>query len=128
MFSRRWFRYNTDEGTVYAVNRDESNTELVNITSESQAIIAAGTKPLPRGITPRSIQIASADGLQKKLCVILSPIQYASLQVGAGFAVGVNDFSGIGTAQTWTIRIKSPEISRRQPYSGDTALIDGDNP
>lgn len=127
MYSMRWFKYTTDEGLVYGVKRDESNTELVNTTGDSSATIAAGTNALPKGYRARFISIFSPDGLQKKDCTILSAAQYAAIAIGASYNVGGADYSGIeGSAQGWIVRTKTPELLRRQPFNGDTGNVDGD--
>lgn len=127
-YSKRWFKYVDDIGSVYAINADESNTELVNLNTDSQAVIAAGTKSLPRGIKPRHVMLQSDDGLIKRKCYVLTQERYSDLLQGASYTLGANQFFGVQADTPVLIALKTPEISRRQPYQGDTQLIDGDNP
>jgi hypothetical protein len=126
--SKRWFRYTTDEGSVYALNIDESNTELVNTVAEAQAIIVAGTRPLPRGINARFVMLSSDDNLVKRKCFILSPEQFQSLAVGQAYTLTAAGNFGVSANTPVLIRLKNPELMRRQPFPGDTSQLDGDNP
>lgn len=124
MFSRRWYAYTADNGDVYAVNRDESNTELVSTTADANNV-TAGTKPLPKGITARSVIVQNGVGQQKE-CTVLTQAEYADLATGDAFSGTVE--SGVAAGTSWVIVRKNPELERRQPFNIDTGLNDGDQP
>lgn len=125
MFSMRWYPYTADNGDVYAVKRDESNTELVSSTADDK-VVTAGMVPLPRGIRPRSVVVSAAITGQQKECVLLTQAEYAALSVGDTFIGTGND--GVAVATVYTLIRKNPELIRRQPVSFDTGINDGDNP
>jgi hypothetical protein len=125
--SKRWFRYTDDGGQAYAIIRDESNTELVNTTEDSQANVT-GLDPLPKGREARYVMLSSADNLTKKKCTILTLSRYASLSTGDAFTLTANGNFGVPADTPVNIRLKQPQIERRQPFTGDTGHLDGDNP
>jgi hypothetical protein len=123
-FSKRWFPYTDDAGTVFAVLRDESNTELVSTTADT-ATVPAGTTPLASGITARYVTLRNADG-QFKDCTVLTSAEFVAISNGDAFAGTVYDNAAAATS--WVCVRKTPEIARRQPFAMDTGLTDGDNP
>lgn len=125
MGSRRWFRYVDDEGTARAVNRDESNTELVNIAADT-GVSVAGLEPLPQGVTARSVTLSDISGNVVRECIVLTPERYAALNNSVNFLLTAANFSGVATDTQTSIVRKNPELSRRQPRVGDTGQIDGD--
>lgn len=127
MGSKRWFRYVSDDGVPRAVERDESNTELVNVAADVNASVA-GLFPLPKGIKPRSVILESADGLISRECVILNPDRYNALNNATNFLLTAANFSGVAVDTPTSIVRKNPEIARRQPRTSDSGQLDGDNP
>lgn len=124
MFSKRWYPYEADNGDVYGVYRDESNTELVSTTADGKSV-TSGTVPLPSGWVARSVVVQNADGQQKECCV-LTLAEYADISTSDAFA-GTAE-SGVAAGTSWVVVRKNPEIQRRQPVNFDTGLKDGDNP
>lgn len=123
--SRRWFRYVDDEGTAYAINRDESNTELVNLAADYNLGVA-GLDPLPQGVKPRYVTLSSVSGEISRDCFVLTPTRYAALNTAINFLLTAANFSGVSSDTTVSLILKQPEISRRLPKNGDTGLNDGD--
>lgn len=124
MYSKRWFPYTNDDGSVYAVLRDESNTELVDATADA-AVAPSGTEPLPNGIKARYVTLRNAAG-QIKDCTVLTTAIYNGLSLSQAFA-GTNE-DGTVAGDSWVLIRKTPEIARRQPVNFDTGLLDGDQP
>lgn len=69
---RRWFGYVDDFGQAYAVELDESNTELVN-PSTAEAGTQVPTLTLPRTVQPRTLRYNDTSGLFSRSVVFLSP-------------------------------------------------------
>lgn len=126
--SKRWFRYVSDGGDVFAIQADESNTELVNQVADSNAIIPAGTGPLPKGFNARYVSLEDPTGNIKRKCYVLNATEYNGILNGASYTLTAAGNFGVGADTPVVVKIKQPEITRRQPFQGDTALIDGDNP
>lgn len=126
-YSRRWFRYSDDSGNDFAIQADESNVELINDVASTAANVNA-LNPLPKGIRPRSVYLQNPDGTIARKIPVLTQAQYAALNVGANYTLLANAFHGVQADTPVQIRRKDPELERRQPFTGDTQLIDGDNP
>jgi hypothetical protein len=124
MYSKRWFPYTKDDGTVVAVLRDESNTELVDSAADGLTP-PSGTPPLEQGVKARYVTLQNAAGQQKD-CTVLNVTQYNALSLSQAFA-GTNE-DGTVAGDSWVLVRKTPEISRRQPVNFDTGLTDGDQP
>lgn len=125
MYSRRWFRYTTDSNQIFAILADESNTELLNAPVVTQAGVAGLTR-LPQGITPRSVTVARNDGLIQRKIYILTQGAYAALNNAVDYQL--SSYSGVDSAEVVSIRRKNSEKVLRQPFTGDTGLVDGDIP
>lgn len=118
--SKRWFAYTTDNGTVYGLNLDESNTEAVNgsVGSLPPSLIDA----LPRNISPRRAFYASSDGSRTISAVCLTPATYLAAQTTN---TTISDpLSGGATDQLTLIRVTNEK--RRFIRRVDTGLTDGD--
>lgn len=126
--SKRWFLYTTDGGEDFAIQADESNTELVNPIGASGAVIPAGTLPLPKGVNARYVSLEDPTGSIRRIAYILTPTTYNTLTVNSPFTLTADGNFGVGADVPVLVKLKQPEIARRQPFQGDTALIDGDNP
>ena len=115
--SRKWFKYQTNGGAIYAINRDESNVEQVNGSVNDYG--DADTTPvaaIPRNIKPRALRYVSQDGLVSRTIVALTPAIFADPPNPIE-----DDVSGL------TLRLKAykgEEISA--PLGFDTGLQDGD--
>lgn len=124
MFSRRWFRYVSDDGSNLAVNRDESTTELVNPAAAASAAVV-GLLPLPMGQRPRTILMKSASG-NSKSATILTRAAYDAITIGQAFTEPT--FGSTASGTIFQVVLKNPELVRGRPISIDTGMIDGDNP
>lgn len=119
--SNKWFVYTTDDGTDFAINLDESNTEAVNGATQDYVPAVSIKYNLPRNVKPRAAYYASADGSRVLRCVALTQTIYN------GIPTNVSSISDpLTPANTLgLIRIR-PEIITRLPFAGDTGLNDGD--
>lgn len=115
--SLKFFRYLADDGTAFAVQRDESNVEALN-TGVGVAITPAEKYKLPSNVKPRSAVYVSLDGLVRRDIIILSPDIYNALTATTTI---VDQVSG----ETLTLKLKKGE-RLTLPSLSDTALLDGD--
>jgi hypothetical protein len=123
--SRRGFPYTDDEGTVWALSLDESNTELVNDGADS-LIPPTGAKGLPPEIKRRYVVLKSADGGTKKI-PILTRALFDGLSLGDAFgapAIGEEN----PALTSFVITQKVPERVLRAVVVLDTGKNDGDQP
>ena len=119
--SRKWFRYTTSGGDVFALNMDESNGEHVG--NEDVTGLASALVSLPRNIRPRFCVYRSADGRYTRKIPVSSP------------AAGIDDLpttlsvtpEGGGTAVTLNLSYFQGERITRIPTGADTGLNDGDD-
>jgi hypothetical protein len=115
--SRKWFKYTTTLGDneVFAVNRDESNTEAVNgssydfATGDNGVVIYA----LPRNLTPRRARYRTADGTRNILVTVLNE----DVEPPATIDYGGTTLSFAGTIPERIV----------QPVAFDSGLNDGDD-
>lgn len=124
MFSSRYYPYIADNGTTYAIYRDESNTEMVSSAANAKNIVS-GTLGLPKGWDARNVVVQNAAG-QQKTCYVLTQAEYATIVTGQSFVGTVE--SGVAAGTSWVCVRKNPETQRRQPVTIDTGLNDGDQP
>lgn len=121
--SQRGFAYTTDEGDVYSVRLDESNTELVNGVS---TLPPAGADGLAMDIRRRFVKLTAGNGSTKKVVVLTRDI-YDTITVGQTFAApAVGEENPAATA--FVVTQKYPERIFRRVSSVDTGKIDGDQP
>jgi len=123
-YSKRWFRYVSDDATNNAIFADESSIELVNPAAAASAAVT-GLLPLPKGVKIRKISLKSAAG-NSKTVAILTRAAYDAIAIGASFTDTA--FGEAGTGVIFQVVLKNPEIVRGRPISIDTGMIDGDNP
>lgn len=123
-YSKRWFRYVSDDATNNAIFADESSIELVNPAAAANAAVT-GLLPLPKGVKIRRISLKSAAG-NNKTVPILTRAAYDAILIGASFTDTA--FGEAGTGVIFQVVLKNPEIVRGRPISIDTGMIDGDNP
>lgn len=111
--SKKWFRYTTDAGDDYALQADESNTELaggaVDLTGGASTLYT-----LPRNVKPRYGRYVSADGLIVRNCF--------SCTLAATLTTPIIDPSSGVSLELRAIVAES----RTFPTGTDTGLIDGD--
>lgn len=119
--SRKWFRYTTAGGDVYALNMDESNGEHVgndDLTGFGSTLVS-----LPPNIRPRFCVYRSSDGRYSRRIPVSSP------------TTGIDDLpatlsitpEGGGTAVVLNLSYFQGERITRIPTGADTGLNDGDD-
>jgi hypothetical protein len=124
--SLKWFSYQADSGQTYAVLNDESKGEATLSTGGSAlSTVFGGITDIPRGITPRYVNAHDTTNPARRARFKISTIaNYANITS----ATEILEAAGDGTtATTWKVTSKRGETSRL-PGSGDTGLLDGDNP
>lgn len=123
--SRRGFPYTDDEGTVWGLNLDESNVEMVNTGADSFTP-PAGVATLPSNVQRRKVLLKASDGGTKTV-VVLTRALYDGLTIGQTLAT-----PAIGEenpeATPFVIVQKIPERILRPVVSLDTGKNDGDQP
>jgi len=125
--SIRGFRYTTDDGETLSLNRDESNTELVNAPVVTGAGVG-GLKKLYQGYSPRMVVLSNAERTIQRRCAVLTQAAYNGISQSQNFQATAANFSGVaGTVELFVIQ-KIPEKILRQPVSFDSGLNDGDQP
>lgn len=125
--SLRWFRYLSDNGTSYGVLLDESNTELLNAPVVTDASPAGLNQP-PKGLSPRSVTLESADGLVRRVAVILTQAAFAAISTATDYQLTAANFSGVAVDTVVNPVYTTAERFRRRPKRADTRQLDGDNP
>lgn len=116
--SNKWFVYTTDDGTNFALFRDESNMEAVNGATGDYTGTSTITYALPRNVKPRSIVYGNAAGTIRRTVPALTATIYTGI---AANATMVDDTSG----ETLTVVRKVGEVVAL-PKAADTGLDDGD--
>lgn len=121
--SQRDFNYVADDGTVWGLRLDESNTELVNLSANTGA--ATATHRLPSNITPRRAYVQDITGEIKRECTVLTLARFTALSGSTDL-----ELSGQDSNDTTDVRVfrKVPERETRLIKNFDTGLTDGDNP
>lgn len=122
--SKRKFLYTSDDGNQYAIDRDESNVETLNASSEQEdGIPPAGTPSLPQGYeTRQALLYQVSDPRIKRSVTILSQDVFGSLDASTNFSLQV-----VG-ATNQNFRISSLIGERRTGLTRiDTAQNDGDS-
>ena len=125
--SIRGFRYLTDSGETLSVNRDESNTELVNAPVITQSGVG-GLKKLYSGYRPRAVVLENSERTIKRTCVVLTQTAYNLITQSQNYLATAANFSGVSEDTPLFVTQKIPERITRQPVSFDSGLNDGDNP
>lgn len=113
--SIRWFPYTMDNGDIFGIKADESNTEAVNGTSIG---VPASIYSIPKNIKPRYGLFRSADGLTTRKCYFTSRETYDA--AGIGTTISVNGVTLYLSRKVGEIVSSAKTI--------DTGLTDGDNP
>lgn len=118
--SLRNFDYTSDDGTVYQINRDESNTEALNVGAGAPT----ATSVLPSGYEPRyALLYQVSNPLIKRKVTILEPTTFAAILGGTDYSLAV-----VGAAAA-NFRVSSLIGERRVGLvTSDTGQTDGDSP
>jgi hypothetical protein len=120
--SKRYFAYESDSGTVFAVLLDESNTEIVNGANANVPEIAARpTFFQPVGMKLRRFIFSNDDGTRQLSCVVLRPSTYATPTANIGAIP--DPLPGASGNLSFLRRV--PEVQRSIRW-GDSGLTDGD--
>lgn len=118
--SLKWFSYQSDDGTDWALFADESNVEAANGGTGSGAPPGQVYKP-PSNLRPRYAVFGNADETRTLRVPILTQAIYNGLDA----ADTIPDSIAGGAAVLNLIR-KRPEIISPIPTAFDTGLNDGD--
>jgi len=119
--SLKWFEYNIDDGTTFAVFMDESNGEAVGNTDWSSS--SSGLFKLPKNITPRYARYVSADGV-RSANIIIGDENATVTTVPATIDFQV---AGSATPVELTLTEFVGERIKLIPRADDTGLNDGDD-
>jgi len=74
--SKRWFAYTADDGSIFGIQLDESNTEAVNGTAG--ALPTGLTYSIPRNLKVR--EVFYGNSLRTIRVVVLTPAIYTAVQ------------------------------------------------
>lgn len=119
--SLRKFRYKSDDGTTYSINRDESNHETVNTADTT--LPAANTPSLPDGYETRYALLSNQDGSKKRRVTILDPTDFATINGSTPYTLQV-----VGSTSGEVFRVSSLIGEKRKGLIvSDTGQNDGDN-
>lgn len=115
--SLKGFKYTADDGTTWALLRDESNVEAVN-TGVAGIITPAEKYKVPRNLRPRSAVFVNAAGTIRRDVVVLTSARFAAL-------TGTDTITDQVSGQLLNLRFTKGEQISRVALS-DTGLNDGD--
>jgi len=121
--SKRWFSYTTDEGTVYGVFADESNTEAANATALTPALAVIDS--IPGNVKVRKAYYRSVDGTRTVSCVVLTQARYNTIQTSVPSIPDPLDTASGGTPSQLFFLRKTAE-RRRAIVRVDSGITDGD--
>jgi len=116
--SKKWFIYTTDDGTDFAILRDESNVEGTNAGTQDYPDGGTVKYSLPGNVKPRRIYFANAAGTIRREVVCLTQTIFDAVNGGSTMTDGVS-------GQTLTVSLKRGE-EIALPRGVDTGLTDGD--
>lgn len=114
--SLRGFTYSADDGTTWALLRDESNMEAVN--GAGNGITAASKYKAPSNLRVRSATYANTSGTIRRKIPVLTAAIFAALDPADTITDQVSD-------EVLRLRFTEGERVSLLPL-GDTALNDGD--
>jgi hypothetical protein len=117
--SLKWFPYTDDDGAIWALRLDESNTEACNGDVDYTGTPVL-TNSVPRNVRPRFAVYASPDGARNLRITILTPELYQGL--AAATPIIPDPFAAGGILRL----VRQRPEQRRLPVAGDTGLNDGD--
>lgn len=119
--SLRWFTYESDDGTDWALFGDESNIEAANGAAASAGPPANQLYKPPANLRVRFAVYGNAAGTRNLRVPILTQTVYNALSATDTIP------DPIGSGDLNFIR-KRPEVISPSPTVFDTGLTDGDNP
>lgn len=123
--SRKWFVYTTDDGSDFAIQLDESNTEAVNGGTQDYPDTGVDILySLPKNITPRYFEYANLAGTRRIKCVALTKTIYDAVVSGTTPVGSIDD--PITSGATLYLTAGKGEQFRYRPRGQDTGLTDGD--
>jgi len=117
--SLRWFDYESDDGTNWALFADESNTEGANGAAATGGAPTGQIYKPPANLKPRYAVYGRPGGTTVKVPILTLAVYNAltsTSQIDDPFTVGAN----------LTLLRKRPEIISPIPTVVDTGLSDGD--
>lgn len=124
--SLKYFVYRCDDGTEFAIKRDETNTEGGNVLGGRPAgenDFTATSLPIyeiPRNVTPRYVVFSSPDNRVTRTLTCLTLEAYAGITNTDSITI---DVDGVATALSLA-RKRGEKL--RVPRADDTGLNDGD--
>jgi hypothetical protein len=116
--SKKWFIYTTDDGTDFALLRDESNVEGTNAGTQDYPDGGTLKYALPRNVKPRRIYFSNPAGTIRREVVCLTQTIFSAVAAGSTMTDQVS-----GTTLQISLK-KGEEITI--PKGVDTGLNDGD--
>lgn len=123
--SLKAFTYESDEGVLYGVRRDESAAEATSGGTALFAAFASGRPNIATGIKCRYINtVLSTDPNIKKRFEVGRPTVFAAINAGGSIIEGAG---GLVSGGTYLVTSKVGEVCRFLT-AADTGQIDGDNP
>ena len=130
--SLKYFRYQLDNGDIFAIYADESNMESIHVDPPAfeydvtTANLPTVTYKLPANVDPRKARYKSLTSPRVREIIVPTQAMYNDL-VSATGAQGLRSFVDPDTAETFTFRGVTPELVKPIVISEDTGLIDGDD-
>jgi hypothetical protein len=120
--SNKWFGYQDDIGTDWAIFADESNVEGVNGGGAIAPLAGTTYKP-PRNLRLRYAVYGNQAGTRRLKVPVLTQTIYNSLTAGDTLVTNIG-----GAAESLAYLYKRPEIVSPSPTVFDSGLDDGDQP
>lgn len=117
--SRRWFRYEADNGNAYAVELDESNSETTIGGAAAFSNLSGG-----EGLLPGRFKMRYLNAYDQA-----NPLRRRRFFVGTAAAFGAisSQSTIVSGSITWVITSTRGERAA-MPARSDTGLTDGDTP
>jgi hypothetical protein len=119
--SNKWFTYQSDDGTDWAIFADESNVEAANGAAAVAPPAGQNYKP-PANLRLRYAVYGNQAGTRNIRVPIVNISTYNAIASGDTIPDSI-----AGTGNLTFIR-KRPEVISPVPINFDTGLDDGDNP
>lgn len=120
--SNKWFNYQSNDGTDWAIFADESNVEAANGGNAVAPLATTFYKP-PRNLKVRYAVFGNEPGTRN----LSVPITTEAIYNALNSANTIPDVLG-GTGATLSFIRKRPELIGPIPTAFDTGLTDGDQP
>lgn len=123
--SKKWVRYSTDDGQLWALIRDESNTEGA-VLADADVDIGTGDSTkyaVPRNVVPRFATYKSDTTVKFRKVTIPTRDLYDDLASDTPVSTS-KTFAEDG--ETFRLQSLTPERIRPVVFSADTGLNEGD--